>query len=58
MKLAIVHDIAEAIAGDITPSDGLTKEEKFKAELVRQEIGSLDRHDRLTPLRLVSNRTP
>lgn len=34
MKLSIVHDIAEAIAGDITPSDGLSKEQKYKAELV------------------------
>ncbi|KAL2482885.1 Metal-dependent phosphohydrolase [Forsythia ovata] len=28
MKMAIVHDIAEAIVGDITPSDGIPKHEK------------------------------
>ncbi|KAK9084521.1 hypothetical protein Syun_031537 [Stephania yunnanensis] len=28
IKMAIVHDIAEAIVGDITPSDGVPKEEK------------------------------
>ncbi|KAG8094550.1 hypothetical protein GUJ93_ZPchr0012g20731 [Zizania palustris] len=29
---AIVHDIAEAIVGDITPSDGVPKEEKSRRE--------------------------
>ncbi|KAG2331274.1 hypothetical protein Bca52824_002454 [Brassica carinata] len=28
MKMAIVHDIAEAIVGDIAPSCGVSKEEK------------------------------
>ncbi|KAK4263724.1 hypothetical protein QN277_029101 [Acacia crassicarpa] len=28
IKIALVHDIAEAIVGDITPSDGVPKEEK------------------------------
>ncbi|CAN1296190.1 5'-deoxynucleotidase HDDC2 [Linum perenne] len=32
MKIAIVHDIAEAIVGDITPSDGVPKAEKSKLE--------------------------
>ncbi|XP_051144512.1 uncharacterized protein LOC127260690 isoform X2 [Andrographis paniculata] len=32
IKIAIVHDIAEAIVGDITPSDGVPKEEKSKME--------------------------
>ncbi|CAA0837289.1 Metal-dependent phosphohydrolase [Striga hermonthica] len=32
MKIAIVHDIAEAIVGDITPSDGIPKEEKSRRE--------------------------
>ncbi|KAL6189168.1 hypothetical protein ACLB2K_040558 [Fragaria x ananassa] len=32
IKIAIVHDIAEAIVGDITPSDGVTKEEKSRRE--------------------------
>ncbi|XP_050373376.1 uncharacterized protein LOC126791029 [Argentina anserina] len=32
IKIAIVHDIAEAIVGDITPSDGVPKEEKNRRE--------------------------
>ncbi|GFP95627.1 HD domain-containing protein 2 [Phtheirospermum japonicum] len=32
MKIAIVHDIAEAIVGDITPSDGIPKQEKSRRE--------------------------
>ncbi|KAI3775337.1 hypothetical protein L1987_49909 [Smallanthus sonchifolius] len=32
IKMAIVHDIAEAIVGDITPSDGVPKVEKNRRE--------------------------
>ncbi|CAF1861107.1 hypothetical protein Bca4012_033061 [Brassica carinata] len=32
IKMAIVHDIAEAIVGDITPSCGIPKEEKNRRE--------------------------
>jgi len=32
IKMALVHDLAEAIVGDITPHDGITKEEKYKLE--------------------------
>ncbi|MCD7472386.1 hypothetical protein HAX54_013616 [Datura stramonium] len=32
IKMAIVHDIAEAIVGDITPSDGIPKAEKSRRE--------------------------
>ncbi|KAH9623389.1 hypothetical protein KSS87_021930 [Heliosperma pusillum] len=32
VKMAIVHDIAEAIVGDITPCDGISKEEKNRRE--------------------------
>ncbi|PON99281.1 Ribonuclease Y [Trema orientale] len=32
IKMAIVHDIAEAIVGDITPSDGISKTEKSRRE--------------------------
>ncbi|XP_010278007.1 PREDICTED: HD domain-containing protein 2-like [Nelumbo nucifera] len=32
LKMAIVHDIAEAIVGDITPSDGVPKLEKSRME--------------------------
>lgn len=30
--MALVHDMAECIAGDITPHCGVTDEEKFKLE--------------------------
>lgn len=33
VKIAIVHDIAESLVGDITPFDGVTKEEKHRREL-------------------------
>ncbi|XP_049359893.1 uncharacterized protein LOC125824535 isoform X2 [Solanum verrucosum] len=32
VKMAIVHDIAEAIVGDITPADGIPKDEKSRRE--------------------------
>ncbi|KAJ2743819.1 hypothetical protein GGI20_003463 [Coemansia sp. BCRC 34301] len=32
VKMAIVHDLAEALAGDITPFDGITKEKKRELE--------------------------
>ncbi|KAF5809647.1 putative HD/PDEase domain, metal-dependent nucleoside 5'-monophosphatase [Helianthus annuus] len=32
IKIALVHDIAEAIVGDITPSDGVPKVEKSRLE--------------------------
>ncbi|XP_021674768.2 uncharacterized protein LOC110660702 isoform X2 [Hevea brasiliensis] len=32
IKIAIVHDIAEAIVGDITPADGVPKQEKSRRE--------------------------
>lgn len=31
-KIALVHDMAEAIVGDITPVDGISKEEKHRRE--------------------------
>lgn len=30
--MALVHDLAEAQVGDITPFDGISKEEKTKLE--------------------------
>ena len=35
VQLAVVHDLAEASVGDITPFDGVTKEVKQKLEEVR-----------------------
>ncbi|KAJ2881334.1 hypothetical protein IWW38_005812 [Coemansia aciculifera] len=32
VKMAIVHDLAEALVGDITPFDGVTKEKKRELE--------------------------
>jgi 5'-deoxynucleotidase YfbR-like HD superfamily hydrolase len=32
VKLALVHDVAEAIVGDIAPCDGVPKEEKSRLE--------------------------
>lgn len=32
VKLALIHDLAEAIVGDITPLDGIGKEEKHRLE--------------------------
>jgi len=33
IKIALVHDMAEALVGDITPFQGVAKEEKHKREL-------------------------
>ena len=35
--IAVVHDLAEAVVGDITPHDGISKEEK-----ARRETGAID----------------
>ena len=32
LKYALVHDLAQAIVGDITPYDGINKEEKYIIE--------------------------
>ncbi|KAJ1497564.1 HD domain-containing protein 2 [Coelomomyces lativittatus] len=32
MQLALVHDVAESIVGDITPHCGISKEQKFELE--------------------------
>ncbi|MBI4014332.1 MAG: HD domain-containing protein [Candidatus Aenigmarchaeota archaeon] len=32
IKIALIHDLAEALVGDITPVDGVTKEEKHSRE--------------------------
>ena len=32
IKMALVHDLAEAMVGDITPHCGVSKEEKFRLE--------------------------
>jgi 5'-deoxynucleotidase YfbR-like HD superfamily hydrolase len=37
----VVHDLAEASVGDITPFDGITKEAKQKLEEVRFFLASV-----------------
>ncbi|KAJ2795282.1 hypothetical protein H4R20_005937 [Coemansia guatemalensis] len=32
VKMSIVHDLAEALVGDITPYDGVSKEQKYELE--------------------------
>lgn len=42
VKIAIIHDIAEALVGDITPFGGVTKQEKHRRELASiQYLSSL-----------------
>ncbi|RGB30322.1 HD domain-containing protein [Rhizophagus diaphanus] len=33
VKMAVVHDLAEGIVGDISPAEGITKEEKHRREM-------------------------
>ena len=39
--MAIIHDLAEAIVGDIAPSDGIPKETKTRLETVVLYISNL-----------------
>lgn len=49
--LAIIHDLGEAITGDITPYDGIEKSEKYKMEEeAMREIATLIGDDRLHTL--------
>lgn len=42
MKIALIHDLAEAIVGDITPYCGIDKDEKKRREMKAiEEISSL-----------------
>mmetsp|Transcript_10448 Transcript_10448/g.31936 ORF Transcript_10448/g.31936 Transcript_10448/m.31936 type:complete len:191 (+) Transcript_10448:124-696(+) len=43
IKMAVVHDLAEAVVGDITPHDGVSKEEKRRLE----ETAMLDIRDNI-----------
>ncbi|XP_053991084.1 5'-deoxynucleotidase HDDC2-like [Hylaeus volcanicus] len=41
IKMALVHDLAESLVGDITPYDPVTKERKFEMEIESlRQIGS------------------
>ncbi|KAK9471124.1 HD domain-containing protein, partial [Dipodascopsis tothii] len=37
IKIALVHDLAEAVVGDITPSDGISSDEKHRRETETME---------------------
>ncbi|XP_021356196.1 HD domain-containing protein 2-like isoform X2 [Mizuhopecten yessoensis] len=42
IKMSLVHDMAESIVGDLTPSDNVSKDEKFiREEKAMQHITSL-----------------
>lgn len=47
MKICLCHDLAEAVVGDITPFDGITKEEKRKLEenALKQMMRDLQHQD-------------
>ena len=38
--MCLAHDLAESIVGDITPSDGISKQEKFAKEKVCNPVYS------------------
>src|SRR3989338_6896951 len=38
VQMALIHDISESIAGDITPHDKISKEEKYKLEKKAMEF--------------------
>ena len=40
VQIALVHDIAEAVVGDITPFDGVSKDEKHRRE--REVVGKIE----------------
>lgn len=40
IKMALVHDMAEAITGDITPDDGISANEKTRLETVTTILSS------------------
>ena len=39
IRMALIHDLAEALTGDITPGDGITREKKLEME--RTAMGSI-----------------
>lgn len=36
--MALVHDMAESLVGDLTPADGISKDDKHKHEEVILEV--------------------
>ncbi|PVU94308.1 hypothetical protein BB561_002650 [Smittium simulii] len=55
VQIAIVHDIAEAVVGDITPYDNVSKHEKYQLELngvqkIKQVLGNTNFSDKIEEL--------
>lgn len=52
MRIALVHELGEVYAGDITPVDGVSAEDKHERERASLErvLGALDGADELTAL--------
>ncbi|KAI9591166.1 hypothetical protein BDF19DRAFT_456036 [Syncephalis fuscata] len=50
VKMALVHDLAEAIVGDITPHAGVSKDEKYKLEKIRQMLGETEQANEICSL--------
>lgn len=42
MKLALVHDLAECIVGDIAPADNISKAEKHRREKVQIYLSRIE----------------
>ena len=45
VKMCLIHDLPEVIAGDITPHDGITPEEKHQREQAAMEMLTRDFSD-------------
>lgn len=47
LRMAVLHDLAEVMAGDITPHDGISREEKRKVEeeSLRKLLGNIPNAD-------------
>lgn len=41
IRMCLLHDMAEAIVGDITPFDGITEEQKHERESVAMDFMSM-----------------
>ena len=52
MKIALVHDMAESIVGDIAPMDNVSKEEKHRREKVTCSSHGID-PELLEPVKLL-----
>lgn len=62
VKMALVHDLAESIVGDLTPTDGVSQEEKHRLEVdaFKKLCADIDNGDELLGLfqEFEDNETP